>query len=126
MTRLERASLIAGIASAVFAAVGIAWSVWTYVPHSAIGPESSTGIDSAFRRQMEIDAARYKRFAQASEAASYAQGNVKRGLNSAEQKIYDAAAQKLRDAMHITELGGRDEESLRLYDESRELFERLR
>ena len=126
MAHLERASWIAGIASAVLAAIGIVWGVWIYV--SPVGSPSGppVGVDPSLLRQMEANAARQKRFMQAWEAASYAQGNVTRVLSAKENKVYDAAYQKSRDAMHIGQLGGRDEEALKLYREARELFESLR
>jgi len=127
MAKLEHASWIAGIVSAVLAAGGVVWGVWTYVwSPPAVPPGAPVGMDPSFLKELEANAARQKRFMQAREAASYAQTSVSRGLNKEQRKVYDAAAQKMRDAMHLGQLGGRDEEALKLYREARELFESLR
>ena len=130
MPSLEKASWIAGILSTVLTVVGVAWGVWNHFRPPATplpgAPDVTFRMDPSALKQMENDTARNKRFMEAWEAANYAQGNVTRALTDKENKAYAAAHQKLRDAMHLAEIGGRDEEALQLYREARELFERLR
>jgi hypothetical protein len=124
MLNVERASWIAGIVSAVLALVATVWGFWIYF--HPLSPEPPHAIDLESQQKMQAQGERQKRFMVAWEAATYAQGSVTRALNDKERKVYAAADQKLRDAMHFAELGGRDEEALRLYAESRKLFESLR
>ena len=127
MAKAEHASWYAGIASAVLALVALAWAVWTYFYPAPVSPPGSPpGMDGASIERAKASAERQRKFMAAWEAANYAQGNVTRVLSDQERKVYTAAYQKLRDAMHLAEVGGRDEDALRLYRESRELFEKLR
>ena len=130
MSKLETSNHVAGIVSALIAAATLGWAGWTYfhASDSPSTPESVVvpNVESKTPKRIDLNAGRQKRFMDAWEAATYAQGNVKRPLSQAEKKLYDDAYQRLRDGMHLGEQGVRDDEALQAYRESREMFERLK
>ena len=125
MRKLEPLSWIAGIVSALLAVGGTVWAIWTHFYPSERSPDTSAAKAQA-RQNLQQNANRQKRFMDAYEAASYAQGNVKKQLNEREHQLYDAAYQRFRDGLHLGQQEGKDEEALNAYREAREMFERLK